>query len=94
MISRILIQIMRSGVSNTTPRNIINNKNTWMIKRRNAIFVVAFGLSVLGGSHGAVSAGAIPSLDDIAQFVDHMEDSLISHDAAAVPANLVNKNLK
>lgn len=88
---------MRSGVSNTTPRNIINNKNPRKIRSGNgyyAIFVVTFGLilnptiwveGISLGSHGT-SGGAIPSLDDIAQFVDRMEDDLITHDASAMPA--------
>ena len=81
---------MQSGVSNTTPSNIINNKNTWKARKGNsyhAIVLIVFGL--LGVSYGT-SGGSIPSLDDIAQFVDRMEDAVISHDVPATPVNLVN----
>ena len=90
---------MRSGAFSTTQRNIITNKN---ICKRNgylAILLVALGiistntrcavgLSILGGNQGPYGSG-IPSLDDLGQFVEHVEDELIGHDAPGVPDNLV-----
>jgi len=42
------------------------------------------GLSILGGNQGPYGAH-IPSLDDLGQLVDHVEDELIGHDASEVP---------
>jgi len=89
---------MRSGAFSTIQRNIITNKN---ISKRNgylAILLVALGiistntrcvvgLSILGGNQGPYGSG-IPTLDDLGQFVEHVEDELIGHDAPGVPDNL------
>merc|ERR1711981_724180 len=45
------------------------------------------GLSILGGNQGPYGAH-IPSLDDLGQLVDHVEDELIGHDASEVPDHL------
>ena len=91
---------MRSGAISTTQRNIISG--TKQVSRGNgylAILVVAIGvfssntqwvegLSILGGNQGPYGA-SIPSLDDIGQFVEHVEDEIIGHDASEVPDSLV-----
>ena len=47
------------------------------------------GLSILGGNQGPYGAH-IPSLDDLGQLVDHVEDELIGHDASEVPDIMVS----
>ena len=49
------------------------------------------GLSILGGNQGPYGAH-IPSLDDLGQLVDHVEDELIGHDASEVPDIMVSYN--
>ena len=49
------------------------------------------GLSILGGNQGPYGAH-IPSLDDLGQLVDHVEDELIGHDASEVPDIMVSCN--
>ena len=96
---------MRSGAFSTTQRNIISGKKIWQVSRENgflAILVVAIGLissntrwveglSILGGNQGPYGA-SLPSLDDLGQFVEHVEDEIIGHDASEVPDNLVGLN--
>ena len=45
-------------------------------------------LSILG-NNGAYGAG-IPSLDDLGQMVDRVEDELIGHDVSDAPDSLVS----
>jgi len=45
------------------------------------------GLSILGGNQGPYG-GHIPSLGEIGQLVDHVEDELIGHDASDVTDNM------
>ena len=49
------------------------------------------GLSILGGNQGPYGAH-IPSLDDLGQLVEHVEDELIGHDASEVPDIMVSYN--
>lgn len=73
---------MRSGL----PRTTIRNTNVIIFAAVGLIVnptICIEGLSILGGS-GGTPAGGIPSLNDIAQFVDHMEDDLIGHDAPVI----------
>lgn len=85
---------MRSGVLNTTERDIISTKSTLTKRRDNGcnpiiaaavalilaplIITVVAGLTIPAGNNGA-SGGSLPSLDDLTQFVDHFEDELIGH---------------
>ena len=48
------------------------------------------GLSILGGNQGPYG-GHNPSLGEIGQLVDHVEDKLIGHDASDVTDNMVSR---
>ena len=86
---------MRSGDSNTTRRGA-NVSITFFLVVSCLIFSSNIkwieGLSILGGNQGPYGAH-IPSLDDLGQLVDHVEDELIGHDASEVPDIMVSYNL-
>ena len=90
---------MRSGALTTRQRNNVLKKSPKKVMKNNGyyiVFVVAisitFGntkvveaLSILGGNHGAY-----PSIDDLGQMVDRVEDELIGHDVSDAPDSLVS----
>ena len=85
-------RVMLSGYLNTTRRGA-NVSITLFLVVACLLFSSNIkwieGLSILGGNQGPYGAH-IPSLDDLGQLVDHVEDELIGHDASEVPDIMVS----
>jgi len=91
---------MRTSALSTKKNNAVLKKSAWKVMKNNGylfIVVVAIGLSFgnnewvealsILGNNGAYSEG-IPSLGDLGQMVDRVEDELIGHDVSDVPDSL------
>ena len=95
---------MRTSALSTKKNNAVLKKSAWKVMKNNngylLIVVVAVGLSFgnnewvealsILGNNGAYSGG-IPSLGDLGQMVDRVEDELIGHDVSDVPDSLVSR---